>query len=245
MKTILLCLLVLGHFAVFGDSLTKIGGLNHGGDYGLVKANRNGPKSKPGQFVPAKVEVVNGRVVFHSGSGVSARHGECVRLLKGERIDLWKRWLWEENSSQTEQPPPRPCAGWTKLSGKILQLVGDGEMIVSRLKSDEVFWLIHGPTGVAGDEITVWAKYVGNNSYKGIFGDKRVVESYDCGTPASPLQWAESVAVLEADQKRLDDIQESSSLVQEKAKAERKAKLDEAVRKFRAEQAAKGEATNP
>lgn len=80
-------------------------------------------------------------------------------------------------------------------------------------------------------------------------GSTKTVRSYDHGKLITGKDAAELVAQVEADdkkhaeenQRRAEEIRVAS----EKAKAERKAKLDEAVRKFRAEQAAKGEPTNP
>jgi hypothetical protein len=244
MKTILLCFAVLGAPGLTADSLNRIGGFAGGG--GFRVAPKHAPKPQPvKELDPASVSIKDGNIVFHSGIQQGKEFANGIRIVGGKRVDLWRRWLWEENAQLHPGIAPNPLPNWFRLSGKVTQADAGGGSLVRLDNSDETVWIKNGPTDLDDKAVTLWVTLVGKNNYASVSGARRVVRAFDYGTDPTPEQRAEAVAELTTELARINETQKAEAEAVAKAKAERKAKLDEAVRKFRAEQAAKGEATNP
>lgn len=244
MKTILLCVAVLGAPGLTADSITRIGGLSGGG--GFRVAPKYAPKPQPVEELdPASVSIENGNIVFHSGIQQGKEFANGIRIVGGKRVDLWRRWLWEENAQLLPGIAPNPLPNWVRLSGKVTQADAGGGSLVRLDNSDETVWIKNGPTDIDDKDVTIWAALVGKHNYASVSGARRVVRAFDYGTEPTQDQRAEAVAELTAEQARINETQKAEAEAEAKAKAERKAKLDAAVKKFRAEQAAKGEVANP
>jgi hypothetical protein len=170
------------------------------------------------------------------------------RIIGGETVNLVPLFRFLEENDWKYRPAP--MRDWALISGKVIQAKAGGGMLVKMDSDEKTIFMTNFPiTRVDGELVIAFAKRGGTHDYMTVSGATATVRCYDYGTVIRGKDAADMVEKVKADDKAAEEEAkrraEELRLAREKAKAERKAKLDEAVRKFRAEQAAKGEATNP
>jgi hypothetical protein len=215
MKAILLCALLLGSVA-FAGQLT----VNDG---------------------RAKYAAVNPFPGSTKHANIVNASADPFRKVGEASVDLLPLFRYYELEGSRKQPAKRPLGNWVLLQGTVIQAkAGDGILVRkdSRDGVGKIVFVRRFPFSVVDDDYFVaFVCSSGTHEYTAVTGATKKVEAFDHGTIIRGKE-AEDMAAKNG----AGAISASEATAAQDAAAEKKRKTDEAVKKFRAEQATKGEA---
>ena len=169
------------------------------------------------------------------------------RAFNGRELSLVPFFEMSEPEFQGVRAPER-WTNFTVLKGSVLQTAANGGSLVRLTKGGSVVFVRNLPRSVDGSPLTVLAVQDGLHEYTSVSGAVSTVDAFDFGTRLPPARERELFEIeaarmkSERGKREAEAKQKAASVVaeREKAKRERQRRIDEAVAKFRAEQAAKG-----
>lgn len=169
------------------------------------------------------------------------------RELDGQTVNLLP--LFRHIEQPLNNGKNLPMRDWRMIVGEVVQAKAGAGMLVTTDKGSLVYVTGYPFTKVDGDRFIAFACKNGTHSYQSVAGSLKTVRSYQHGTVITGKAAAKLVDEVRAEDERKAEADKRTAEAQRRErdskKAERQAKIDEAIKKFRAEQAAKGETANP
>lgn len=174
------------------------------------------------------------------------------RVFNGRELSLVPFFEMSEPEFQGVRAPER----WTNLTvlkGSVLQTAANGGSLVRLTKGSSVVFVRNLPRSADGSPLTVVAMQDGLHEYTSVSGAVSTVDAFDFGKRLPPARERElfemeaSRMKSEREKREAEANKKAASISEEreKAKRERQRKIDEAVAKFRSEQAAKEKGVGP
>ena len=169
------------------------------------------------------------------------------RVFNGRELSLVPFFEMSEPEFQGVRAPER-WTNFTVLQGSVLQTAASGGALVRLKKGSSVVFVRNLPRSADGTPLTVLAMQDGLHEYTSVSGAVSTVDAFDFGKRLLPARERELFEIeagrmkSDREKREAEANKKAASIAEEreKAKRARQRKIDEAVAKFRAEQAAKG-----